>query len=465
VSHGSPTVEPATAADYPLPPIVHPDVGRLTGPDAAELRRLAQMLGTPLHVVFPQLMQEAIGRFRRSMTAAGDPDGRIYYAVKASRASSFLSVAAAEAIGADVSSKQEFDAALNHSVPGSRISVSGPAKPAGLLDQAAAHGALTALDQPSELDALLRAAARLRTRAPVRVSLRLTAPGSRLGMSRADASAALRRIAGLGSAAALEGLAFHAPGYDTSTRVAMIAEACAVIAEAAGLGLAPARINIGGGLAVAYADPAGWDLRLAFDREFAAGFRPGWAYPCTASPAGPEQLAEILRASREPLAKASAAAGRPVAVDIEPGRSLLDQAGITVFGVREIQPYGNRWVVVVDGNKSHVSEARSDSEPFTDPLLITAGPAAAEPFCAAVADCTCLENGWLIHRFVPFPARPGPGDLIAFVNTAGYYADARQTEFHRQPLPRKVAALRSEGGWRFTDDSLVGVDDVIEGVP
>jgi hypothetical protein len=25
--------------------------------------------------------------------------------------------------------------------------------------------------------------------------------------------------------------------------------------------------------------------------------------------------------------------------------------------------------------------------------------------------------------------------------------------------------LRSEGGWRFTDDGLVGVDDVIEDVP
>jgi diaminopimelate decarboxylase len=76
-----------------------------------------------------------------------------------------------------------------------------------------------------------------------------------------------------------------------------------------------------------------------------------------------------------------------------------------------------------------------------------------------------LESGWLIHRFVPFPAMPVPGDLLAFVNTAGYYADARRTEFHRQPLPRKVAAFRREGRWRFTDDSLVGVDDVMESVP
>lgn len=465
MSHGPPAVQQAAVADYPLPPIVHPDVGRLTGPDAAELGHLAQMLGTPLHVIFPQLMRDTIGRFRRSMAVTGSPDGRIYYAVKASRADSFLAVAAGEGIGADVSSKQEFDAALSHCVPGHRISVSGPAKPAALLHQAASHGALTAVDQPSELDALLRAAARLAIRAPVRVSLRLAAPGSRLGMSRADASAALKRITGLGSGAALEGVAFHAPGYDTSNRVEMIAQACGVIEEAAGLGLAPHRVNIGGGLAVAYADPARWDLGRAFDREFAAGFRPGWAYPCTANPAGPEQLEEILRASREPLATASARARRPVAVDIEPGRSLLDQAGITVFGVREVRPCGDRWVVVVDGDKSHVSEARSDSELFTDPVLITASPPAAGPFCAAVADCTCLESGWLIHRFVPFPAMPVPGDLLAFVNTAGYYADARRTEFHRQPLPRKVAAFRREGRWRFTDDSLVGVDDVMEGVP
>jgi hypothetical protein len=52
MSHGPPAVWLASA-DHPLPPIIHPDVGRLTGPDAAELDRLTQMLGTPLHVIFP----------------------------------------------------------------------------------------------------------------------------------------------------------------------------------------------------------------------------------------------------------------------------------------------------------------------------------------------------------------------------------------------------------------------------
>ena len=257
----SPAAQPVARVDYRLPPIVHPEVARLTGPDAGELRRLAEMFGTPLHVVFPCLMRDRIERFRRSMASAGIPDGRIYFAEKASRASAFLAVAAAAGIGADVSSEQEFAAALAQGVPGPRISVSGPAKSRKLLALAVLHAALVAIDQPSELDALLGIAARLGIQGPVRVSLRLGAPDSRFGLSARDTRAVLERIAGLGSPVALEGVAFHVPGYDSSDRVAMISHACDVITEAVDLGLAPGRINIGGGLAVTYADPASWDMQ------------------------------------------------------------------------------------------------------------------------------------------------------------------------------------------------------------
>ena len=51
--------------------------------------------------------------------------------------------------------------------------------------------------------------------------------------------------------------------------------------------------------------------------------------------------------------------------------------------------------------------------------------------------------------------------LIAFINTAGYQQHSRATEFHRVPLPRTVAAFFDEAGWRFVDDGLVTVADVI----
>jgi diaminopimelate decarboxylase len=443
--------------DHGLPPVVHPDVAGLAGSTAGELRRLAGEGGTPFHLFFPDVMLGTIGRFRRVMDDAGNADGRIYFAVKANDANSPVAVAAAAGIGVDVSSAEEFALALGRGVPGTDISVSGPAKPAGLLCLAAKQGALIQIDQPHELEELAVVAARLGA-GLVRVSFRLHVAGSRFGMLLPEVRAVMERVVSLGPAVRLEGVAFHCPGYESLDRVAMIGKACGVVAEAAGLGMAPRRVSIGGGLAVQYADPDGWDARRATEREFVGGKWAGRLYPYTACPAGPEQLEQILRDSRKTLA-AALPSGMPVAVDVEPGRSMLDQAGLTVFRVLEVRPYQDRWVVVVDGNSTYLREAVS-GEYLVDPVLVTDAPPAAEPFCAAIAAATCLERDWLASRFVPFARRPQRGDLLVYYNTAGYL-HCRAARFHRVELPRTLAAWRVGAGWRFKDDGGVGVADVI----
>lgn len=445
------------AADHSLPPLVHPDVARLAGPAAGELRRLADEGGTPFHIFFPDVMLGTVDRFRRVMDDAGNADGRIYFAVKANDANSPVAVAAAAGIGADVSSAEEFTVALGRGVPGGDISVSGPAKSAALLCLAVNQGALIQIDQPHEIEELAAAAARLGRRL-VRVSLRLQVPGSRFGMLLPELQAVIQRIFSLGQAIRPEGVAFHCPDYESADRVAMISQACRVLAGASASGMAPRRISIGGGLAVQYADPDTWGVCRATEREFVGGGRPRRLYPYTAWPAGPEQLEQILRDSRKALA-ARSASGIPVAVDTEPGRSMLDQAGLSVFRVLEIRPYGDRWVVVTDGNSTHLMEAVS-GEYLVDPVLITDGPPAAEPFCSAIAAATCLEGDWLATRFVPFARRPERGDLLVFYNTAGYL-HFRAARFHRIELPRTVTAWRVGSGWRFKSDSLVSVADVI----
>ncbi len=444
-------------ADHPLPPVIHPDVAGLAGPAAGELRRLAREGGTPFHVFFPDVMLGTIGRFRRVMDDAGNGDGRIYFAVKANDANSPVAVAAAAGIGVDVSSAEEFTVALGRGVPGSDISVSGPAKPPALLCLAVKQGALVQIDQPHEMEELVLVAARLGARI-VRVSLRLHVGGSRFGMLLPEVRAVMERIVSLGTAVRLEGVAFHCRDYESSDRVAMIGQACRLVAQAAAVGMAPLRISIGGGLAVQYADPDGWDVRRATEREFVGGRRARRVYPYTACPAGPAQLEQILRDSRKALAAASPS-GTPVAVDVEPGRSMLDQAGLTVFRVLEVRPYGDRWVVVTDGNSTHLMEAVS-GEYLVDPVLITDGPPAAEPFCAAIAAATCLERDWLASRFVPFARRPECSDLLVFYNTAGYL-HFRAAQLHRVELPRTVTAWPVGDGWRFKNDGLVSVADVI----
>ena len=59
--------------------------------------------------------------------------------------------------------------------------------------------------------------------------------------------------------------------------------------------------------------------------------------------------------------------------------------------------------------------------------------------------------GMVTWRKVRFPARPAPGDLLVYPNTAGYQMDSNESPFHDLPLPLKVV-LDTAGGatrWRL----------------
>jgi diaminopimelate decarboxylase len=50
------------------------------------------------------------------------------------------------------------------------------------------------------------------------------------------------------------------------------------------------------------------------------------------------------------------------------------------------------------------------------------------------------------------PRLPRPGDLLAFVNTAGYLMDFHAHHAQRQPSARTVAVTEEDGTWRWCPD-------------
>jgi diaminopimelate decarboxylase len=54
----------------------------------------------------------------------------------------------------------------------------------------------------------------------------------------------------------------------------------------------------------------------------------------------------------------------------------------------------------------------------------------------------------LTWRKIVFPTRPEPGDLLVYLNTAGYQMDSNESRFHELPLPPKVV-LDEEFRWRL----------------
>jgi diaminopimelate decarboxylase len=448
--------------DYKLPPIIHSDVKALLDDRSTDLYSLVDLLGSPLHIVMSEVMQETIRQFRKVLDTHEMQGGTINFAAKANKANTFLVASAAAGICVDVSSAQEFSAALSAGVPGYNISVSGPAKPPALLALAILHDACISVDEPAELDSIIELLDNMPAVRPVRLYLRLsTGDKSRFGMTTEVMSQVITHIIEVRDKINLEGFSFHASSYATDDRVYMIGEVCKALKSAHDRGLSPTRINIGGGLTTKYAKDSEWSLEHATDREFVGGVKPQFVYPYTAEPSGYSQLDQILELSKPVLAATEKVIGSKIMIDIEPGRSLLDQAGITVFRVRGVRPIGKRWLVMVDGNSRSLSEFWRNSEFFIDPIMITSSERAEKTFSAAIASNTCLESDYLARRFIPFKTRPQTGDLLVFINTAGYQMDSKESEFHRLPLPSKVAALKKVTGWRYINDNIISVADLL----
>jgi diaminopimelate decarboxylase len=447
--------------DSKLSPIVHKQISELLKEQSSELYKLIDLSGSPLHIVFPQRMQDTIKHFRQIVDDADIQSGQIYFAAKSNKSNAFLATSAAAGIGADVSSTQEFMAALNSGIPGHAISVSGPTKLPGLLALAILHNACIAIDEPSELSSISELIDKLPIMHPVRIYLRLSSSEeSRFGMTMDIIDETLSRLVELQSKFKLIGFSFHVSGYESKDRIVMIEKACKAIKHAYENGLKPTHINIGGGLRTTYAKTSDWNLKEATDRKFAGGVKPQFVYPYTDQPSGYMQLKEILEATKQTIKDTENEIGQSLMLDLEPGRSLLDQAGITMFRVRGVRAIGKRSLLIVDGNSRSLSEFWRNSEFFIDPILITKSPREQESFTAAIASNTCLESDYLARRFIPFETRPSVGDLLVFVNTAGYQMDSKESEFHRLPLPNKVVALKNADIWHFVNDTIISVADL-----
>lgn len=95
-----------------------------------------------------------------------------------------------------------------------------------------------------------------------------------------------------------------------------------------------------------------------------------------------------------------------------------------------------------------------------DPLVLPRDPGSGEAAGAVAVHLMgdlCLEADLITRRTVFLPRLPRPGDLLSFVNTAGYCVDFGATHAQQQPVARKVAVHRQDGRsqdgpWRWCLD-------------
>ena len=386
---------------------------------------LARRFGTPL-VVYDE---ETLRAQARAYTAAA-PGALIAYGTKAFPSVALLRLFAEEGLGADVSTVGELEFALHAGVAGERLVIHGNNTEDELLRRSAVAGALIVLDSIDELE---RAKAAGGERFLIRVTPGIEADtheavktahhGSKFGLPPEDAVEAIRRLP------ECEGLHVHVGsqlmhfGASLMT-VDWIAQFAARLR--AELEWTPRTVDLGGGLGVRHVleEPT---FTIA---EFVAGL-----------------VGELQRSFQ-------LQALPPTKLVLEPGRSLVSRAGVTLYTVGAVKRASAATTyVTVDGGMSDNPRPAMYNARYT---ALLASRADEEPTGAyAVAGKHCESGDVLIER-VELPA-PRRGDLLA-VPVTGAYTLAMSSTYNAVPRP---AAVLVSGGEARVIRRRETVDDLL----
>ena len=451
------TRPPAPQAWRPreLPPLLAPGPQALLFNQPQALFEWVARFGSPLNIVWPAQLQANVDTLRQAERRHG-LSLTLFYAAKANKSQALVRAAVAAGIGVDVSSEHEFNAALRAGANPAALCATGPVKPAPYLRRLLDAGSLVAVDSLDELAELQALAWAAPPAGPARVLLRCrpgAAAGSRFGLADDELAHAFRRLAGDGRHVQLEGLHAHLSGYSHVHRVEALQQMMAHAAAARTLGLRPRLLDIGGGLPVRYVDPVAYEafLQAQGPQHYRHGRVPASFYPYGGAMDAGHWLDLLLESPGPdglPLARALKA--QDLALALEPGRSLVDQAGLSVFRIARVKALpGGQHVLFVEGSSFSACETWFGSEFLVDPVLITPSrrePRTAGPVRAWVAGHSCLDDDVLTHRLLTFDTLPQPGDLLVWANTAGYQMDLLENEFHRHPMPRRLSVIGATQG-------------------
>lgn len=401
--------------------------------------------------MFPDTFAGNIKRHKEALCNAGSKS-LLCYALKVNKAPIFVRECAKAGIGADVSSLEELDIALEAGISGSRILVSGAYKSKPLVKKAASCMATISLDSPSEIS-FIKEVLKSVDCTSLDVLIRLSGPKnarSRFGFVEKDVPSAVNAC--LNGPLRLRGFHFHLFSPDSSSRTKMILNCLGYIKRWRSEHSHMDTIDIGGGFPCSYLPEATWsDFKnlsdqekagLYHERRVASEYYEHW----TRCP-GHLFLSKILeRGDGQPSSLCDTLRTNGIRVIAEPGRSLLDQAGVSVFQVNGVKQCSDREpIVVVDGNSLSFCSRWFGMDFLVDPYLIPQTSDSDEVVLRAhVMGSTCSQTDAFSWRRIEFPQTPKHGDLLLYANTAAYEMDFIESNLHQQASPPRVVIRNNQ---------------------
>jgi diaminopimelate decarboxylase len=371
--------------------------------------RLASAHGTPLVVYCERTVRSQARAYREAA-----PGALVVYGTKAFANVALLRLLAEEGVGADVSTLGELAFARAAGLEGDRLVFHGNNKSLEELRAAAEAEALVVLDAPREVDLAVEAGVH-------RVLIRLT-PGveavthraiqtahdeSKFGFAPEAAKSAIGQARSRGLD--VEGVHLHVGSQLVRTQESVLAVErllafCAEMRDETGW--APRTIDVGGGLGIRHTREEHPPTVAEFVAPLVAAVRDGW----------PE----------------------PVRLILEPGRSLVGRAGVTLYRIGAVKESGGVTYAAVDGGMSDNPRPQLYGARYEALLANRADELPTGVYRVAGKHC---ESGDVLIEAAELP-QPQPGDLLA-VPATGAYTLALGSTYNG--VPRPAAVLVSDG--------------------
>ncbi len=358
-----------------------PDPRLWPGVSDQRLAWIAATFGTPTYVLDENAVRDQCRRFRAAL-----PRARVAYASKALTCRAVVRWVREEGLWLDVCSAGELAVARSVGFPPERVLLHGNAKTPEDLKAAQAYGVgRIVVDSLHELDLITDQQVLLRVTpgiaADTHPALATGDSGQKFGLNEADLLEAVERI---DARPDLTLVGLHCHVGSQIRHVATFEQAARrMVALIARLGRPIRELDLGGGFGVPYtsAEPD-FDLAGYVDRVTRA-----IGYECARH--------------RVPVPE----------LIIEPGRSIVARAGITLYRVTSVKhPF-----VAVDGGMSDNARPALYQARY-QPRLLRNGPTA--PMTLVGRHC---EAGDVLAADVPLPRDVHPGDVVAVPVTGAYH--------------------------------------------
>ncbi len=452
----------------PLTPITHSWIKDLVANTSLLYESVAKF-SSPLNIQSLIPFEENIHAFK-SVFDKYQLKHRVYFARKANKCVTYTKQAAKLGEGVDTASFEELAQCLEAGINPAQLISTAAVKTQRLMELAVDNHVTIVIDNLDELDLLEKVTERTGKQASI--SLRVGGftmddriMHTRFGFSFSEAKELILENLAHHPKMQYVGLHFHLNGYSIPERAAAIGQCIELMDALAEQNVKTLHLDIGGGYLVNYlSDRSEWETfhkelkRALLDECPELTYRndplgivkiddtlhgEAKVYPYYNEVHKEGFLENILTSNvkgfNQPIYELLR--DREIEMRIEPGRSLLDQTGITIARVafRKHDSAGNL-LVGLEMNRTQMKSSSADF--LLDPIHLPQNSMDSsddeQGTFGYLVGAYCLEQEFILLRKIKFQTMPAVGDLIVFVNTAGYMMHFFESHAHQFALAENV---------------------------